>query len=348
MATIEDFLHDFPDRGFRTLLSDPKNLAELVDAVAPEIASGFDFSQAELLPREFLMEDWRKREGDLLFRIPFRWEQTGRTVFVCILVEHQSTADPRMPLRILVYIVLYWEREWREWEQNHAEGEPLRLSPVLPIVFHTGSRAWSTNRSIAEIIDGPDELKQMAPQTPLLFWDLAERTIEELLEETHDWLRSLAVVRAESGDEQVFRDVLEAVIKKTEHMADEDRVRWQDLMRFLLSWAFRRRPEGEHEEIRDLASRTHENRKRKREVEKMAQTLTDTWDDILVRRLKEGREEERLSSLRSTLIDLLQERFDDKVPAELIDRVNSCEDVDTLRSCIRQMIHIDSPDELSL
>jgi hypothetical protein len=43
-----------------------------------------------------------------------------------------------MPLRSLLYAVLYWEQEWRRWEASHPRGEPLRLTPVLPIVFHTG------------------------------------------------------------------------------------------------------------------------------------------------------------------------------------------------------------------
>jgi hypothetical protein len=32
-------------------------------------------------------------------------------VLVCVLVEHRSGPDARMPLRALVYAVLYWERE---------------------------------------------------------------------------------------------------------------------------------------------------------------------------------------------------------------------------------------------
>ena len=31
----------------------------------------------------------------------------------------QSSPDPRMPLRLLVYSALYWEREWKAWEQEH-------------------------------------------------------------------------------------------------------------------------------------------------------------------------------------------------------------------------------------
>jgi hypothetical protein len=81
---------------------------------------------------------WRRRESDLLFRIPFRTESDQPPALVCVLLEHQSAPDPQMPLRMLLYAVLYWEREWKAWQTEHPAGTPLRLSPVLPIVFHTG------------------------------------------------------------------------------------------------------------------------------------------------------------------------------------------------------------------
>jgi hypothetical protein len=43
------------------------------------------------------MEDWGNRESDLLFRIPFRSPAAETPVLVCILLEHQSAPDPRMP-----------------------------------------------------------------------------------------------------------------------------------------------------------------------------------------------------------------------------------------------------------
>lgn len=80
-AIDEDFFHNFPDRAFRKLLSDPRNLAEVVASAAPEIAPQFDFTRVETVPREFLMEDWREKESDLLFRVPFHDDEpaSGRT-----------------------------------------------------------------------------------------------------------------------------------------------------------------------------------------------------------------------------------------------------------------------------
>jgi len=107
----EGSLHDFPDRAIRDALAQPANLRDLLQAVVPQLAPGFDCDRATLLPREYLLDDWRCREADLLFRVPYHTAAGDQPALVCVLIEHQSRPDPAMPLRLLLYAVLYWERE---------------------------------------------------------------------------------------------------------------------------------------------------------------------------------------------------------------------------------------------
>src|SRR5205814_1640220 len=104
--------------------------------------------------------------------------------------------------RLLIYAVLYWEREWRAWEQSHAPGEPLRLTPILlPIVFHTGAEPWTEHRTLADLVGGPEAFRPFVPQWQPLFWDLAIQPAEALLTRDEIWLQALAVVRAERADQ---------------------------------------------------------------------------------------------------------------------------------------------------
>jgi hypothetical protein len=102
------------------------------------------------------MDDWRSRECDLLIEIPYRTDAGERLALVCVLVEHQSAPDPRMPLRLLVYAVLYWERQWRTWEESSPPRQPLRLTPVLPLVLYTGHRPWHPGRTLADLLAEPE------------------------------------------------------------------------------------------------------------------------------------------------------------------------------------------------
>jgi hypothetical protein len=82
-------LHDFPDRAFHQLLQDPGNLRNLLAALLPDLVDRFDFAQLEVVPPAFLTADWRRRESDLLFRLPFRPQATGEAlppVLICLLL----------------------------------------------------------------------------------------------------------------------------------------------------------------------------------------------------------------------------------------------------------------------
>src|SRR5438067_2346855 len=112
MLTDDTRFHGFPDQAIRTLLEHPANLREQVEVSLPAIAVRLDFDRREVLHREFVLPDWRGREADLVFRIPYR-NTADRWVLLVLLLEHQSSADPVMPLRMLLTAALFWEREWK-------------------------------------------------------------------------------------------------------------------------------------------------------------------------------------------------------------------------------------------
>src|SRR4051794_6150691 len=186
--------HDFPDRVIRDALVHPANLRALVGRVAPEVAEKLDFERREVVNRSYLLDDWRRREADVLVRIPYRDAPGDLEVLVCILVEHQSGPDQAMPLRMLLYAVLFWEQEWKAWETRHDRGQPLRLTPVLPIVLHPGPSPWDTNRSLEELFGAPESARVWAPRWPALWWDLPEHEPADLLEAGEAWWQTLAVV----------------------------------------------------------------------------------------------------------------------------------------------------------
>jgi predicted transposase YdaD len=341
-------LHDFPDRAIRRLLENPGNLRDLIAAVVPDLVDRFDFDRLEILPRAFLLDDWRRRESDMLFRLPFRDDEAAPPVLVCLLIEHQSEADPVMPLRVLIYAMLYWQEEWRAWEAVRPRREALRLSPILPVVFHTGSGTWQTNRELVELIVGPEALRAFAPRWQPLFWDLADRTPEELLQAAGEWLAALAVVRAEREDEDSFREVFAAVLRRLEALSDPERMRWHDLLWFILSWALRRRPGRERGELLATARDSQSEVAHREEVEKMSETIEQTWEqELLARGAAQGKVEGQLIACKENLRVLLEERFG-ALPPEVAERIEGTADLDRLRSAVRQVVHLAALSELDL
>jgi hypothetical protein len=331
-------------------------------AVLPDLVERFDFSRVEEVGREFLLEDWRRRESDLLFRLPLRASVEGEEswALVCLLIEHQSEPDPDMPLRVLLYAVLFWESEWRAWEVNHPEGVSLRLTPVIPIIFHTGSRLWRTHRELIDLIDGPEEVRAFAPRWQPLFWELAERTPEELVQAAGEWLAALAVVRAERADPEVFREVFAAVLRRLEGLSESERMRWHDLLWFVLSWALRRRPGDEREGLLETARSSQMELKHREEVAELTETVVETWEQELLARGRaegeargraegeaRGRAEGEAQGLRESVQLLLEARFG-PLPQALATQIGAMEDAERLRRVVRQVVHLNSLDELAL
>jgi hypothetical protein len=305
--------------------------------------------------RTFLLDDWRRRESDLLFRLPFQpasADEATLPALVCVLIEHQSEPDPWMPLRILVYAALFWEREWKTSEAQPSREKRPRLSPVIPIVFHTGPRLWQTHRELADLIGGPEELQAFVPRWQPLFWDLAERNPQELLETAGELLAALAVVRAEREDAATFRTVFVAVLRRLEALSQQEPVRWQELLWFVLSWGLLRRPGEEREALMAEAQSSQTDVVRQEEVRRMSETITRTWEQEMLARGEargeaRGREQGQLETAREILRLQLEDRFG-LLPADLVQRIERTDDLERLRAALRQVVHITALSELEI
>ena len=353
-------LHDFPDRALRAALADPTNLRDLLVLALPDLAPRLDLAQAKRIEPTFTLEDWREREADLLFAIPYLGAggETPR-VLVCLMVEHQSKPDRYLPMRMLIYASLFWDQEWKEYDRRHPHGEGQAFSAVIPLVFHTGPRAWDTARTVGELFRGPEELRAFAPTWPVTFWDLSARSPEELLGEEGPFAQLLAVVRAEREDFERFREVFVGAMRRLEPMAERDTMRWHELLRLLLSWVIQRRPQEDHETLFEAASESQREQASKREVEMERATMKQTWVEWMEEKLRkdlsesirkdlsESIEKRELGNWREMLQGTLSDRFG-TLPAPLVASIAACADLDRLRAAARKAATIPSVDDFQL
>ena len=154
---------------------------------------------------------------------------------VFVLIEHQSAEDPAMPLRLLYFAVLYWERQWRAWEKVSPRQSPLRLSPVLPLVLHTGSGPWQNNRTLHDLMGEPTEFHGFVPQWGPLFWELSGQDAEALLSSGDAWQETFAVLRAQGEEAAEFERIYTKAMHQLTPLATQDHLRCYDLMRIILS-----------------------------------------------------------------------------------------------------------------
>jgi hypothetical protein len=301
----------------------------------PQLAAGFDCTRAHLLQRDFDLEDWRGREADLPFEIPYRVGDAERWALVLVLLEHQSDTDSLMPLRLLLTAVLYWEKQWAQWKNRPTPRPPLRLRPVLPLVIYTADRPWGSTRTLAELLDEPTGFHTFAPVWQPLFWNLADLDSQALLASGEAWLQALAVLRVEGAEAVEFAAIYREAVACLRNLQDRDEVRWYDLMRIVLTWAAWRRPAQEWPSLHAVVTASAEL-KRKVEIEAMTHKLGPTIADNAI-----------LGSKREDLRLLLVDRFGE-LPEEVGQRISVCMDAGRLQQAIRQVNRMQSLADLSL
>jgi predicted transposase YdaD len=180
----EEPLDDFDERLattphdalFRRTFSNVSHAEGELRAVLPrELTEAVDFGSLRVIPRSVVDHALRERESDILYSIRIG----AREALLYVLCEHQSSADARMPLRLLGYLV-------RIWEQHAAHHPSAPLPPILPLVLHHDRTPWAAATSLGELLDLDEPLRRaLAPFIPdftFLLDDLAKLQPSELRE----------------------------------------------------------------------------------------------------------------------------------------------------------------------
>jgi hypothetical protein len=180
------------DSLYHRLFSHPVMVEQFVrDFVPAALALGLDFSRMERVNAKFHGRGGRRREGDVIWRIPTEY---GGDVYLYLMLEFQSQIDWWMPVRIQVYAGLLWQQIIDEMRLKPGD----RLPPVLPVVLYNGDKAWNAPT-------GTTELVALPPASPLWHWQpdiryhlVDERALPGSELERHDSLVAL-LFRLEAG-----------------------------------------------------------------------------------------------------------------------------------------------------
>ncbi|WP_224243797.1 Rpn family recombination-promoting nuclease/putative transposase [Hyalangium gracile] len=163
----------------RFTFGQPERAAAELRAILPaEVASQVDWSSLRRESGSVVDPELRESQSDLLFSARLHG---GQPLLLYLLLEHQSSVDRWMALRMLRYVV----RQLEHWRQEHPESEVLPL--VIPLVMYHGPEgAWTAPRRVEELFPLPREGPQaehwraLAPRFEYLVDDLTREREEAL------------------------------------------------------------------------------------------------------------------------------------------------------------------------
>ena len=118
-------------------------------SVAKEQLKAMDLDTMRLESSDFLHDNLRRSQADVLYSL----ETTQGLGYIYTLVEHQSSPDPQMPLRILEYQV--------QIMQKHLKKGHATLPLVFPMVVYAGKKTpYPEKTDLYEMFENPELAKK--------------------------------------------------------------------------------------------------------------------------------------------------------------------------------------------
>jgi hypothetical protein len=162
----------------------------------------------QLVDKSFVSDELLKREADVLYRV----EKKGRPAYIYILLEFQSTPDKAMPVRMLNYIMMFYDMLYR----NSRRG---KLPAVLPLLFYSGDKEWRVPFRVENLIHDylPDRYIPHFEYYPIIMKNYSDETLFEI-----NNLISAIMVMSKSSDGWKLQEKIKRVgsCLRREHVDD--------------------------------------------------------------------------------------------------------------------------------
>ena len=281
-----------------------------------------DFGTLKKLSTDYVTAGLEERIGDVVWEIRRTPDQP---IYLLLLIEFQSRCDSLMPLRMLSYVALFYQRLVKE--------RPLRsgdmLPPVLPVLFYSGEEPYTPSLEMLDLIAAvPPGLEACQPS-------MRYHLIDELRCPCSAFVGAqnavAAFLRLEQSDPRTIRElVLE------ERALDWLEQESPDLLCDLLDWLSlvllpRRQPQTPIPKFETLD-----------ELETYMEKDMETWSEMLTAK---GETEGRLKEARQAIVLVLNTRFG-STPPEIPTKLALINDLPRLHEILEEGLKIQSVDDL--
>ena len=313
----------FQDRSLRWLLQNIEFVRGLVEIVDSPLAGQIDFGQMEQVVGNAITDDLQGWVSDLVFRAPYRSVSGADEVRICILIEHQSTVDAKMVLRVDTYRNQIWNAQNREWATNNVPANQQWLYPVVPIVLYTGEQSWNAPLTLDALMNVPDELSRFVPKYEILLLDVKRTALTTLTQTDHPFGWLMTVLQKEHANEDELKCALINAISHLNTLGEGQRQQWEMAISYLLLLILHRRPDEQHDGLKTVVDEQIPAELR-REVTEMVYSRAH-------RLLDEGRAEGERKGIIESIFAFLGTRFHPDAVQVLKPAIEGIDDLQRLK-----------------
>ena len=147
------------DSGYKRLFMNKTIFRQLIETfVEEEWVPRLDFERAERLDKSFVSEHYKETEADIIYKVPLR--NSEQVIYLCLLIEFQSTVYRFMVLRSLQYKCDFY----MDFVLSHKQVRGLKLPAMFPLILYNGDDKWSAPDNIEALIENAVDLGEYGLQ----------------------------------------------------------------------------------------------------------------------------------------------------------------------------------------
>ncbi len=139
------------DKLFKEVFSNPEVTIDLFKHhLPPEIFKKIDTKNLQLTNKSFITEEYSDKHSDLVYKTKIN----GANGYIYTVLEHQSTNDKHMGIRLLEYNVQLMRQHMKE---NKTTKAPI----ILNILIYAGKKSYTGPHNMLEIFEKPELAKEL-------------------------------------------------------------------------------------------------------------------------------------------------------------------------------------------
>ncbi|MBN1648187.1 MAG: Rpn family recombination-promoting nuclease/putative transposase [Spirochaetales bacterium] len=309
-------IRQISDRAYKYIFRNPDIFRQLLHYFVDEdFARNIKVDQLEPVDKEFISEEFIRRESDIVYKIRY----PGKEVFVFVLLEFQSSRQRRFPVRMLNYISQFYD--------IYSRDNPGKTLPnVFPLLLYSGKETWDIPSSVQKQIakDIPENYIPKMDYYPVIIRDIPEQRLLEM----HSTVSAMMYLE-QSGSKDEF---IEHVGKLTDILVNENIINKKQFGK----WAnMLFRPENELDVTDDDTLYL---------IKGEYPMLVEMGQLFKAEGRTEGKAEGILEEKQQILILLLKSKFN--MTIELTEFIMSIENPILLDHALEKMLTAESPDEI--
>ena len=344
---VRQIVRNFPENGLKQVLTTAGNVRDLLALAKAEVLPRLDFAAMQVDPTTYVTAEYRNVTSDLLLTLPLLPARKGgrrRRLMLSILIELQMQPDRIMLLRVLEYLVQIWKHQVKQHGDQHKSLASVKLTPILPVVLHTGSYSWDRMGTLLDLMDDAEMFRAFTPAFAPLFVSLPDKDETELETDGGFLGQVLALIRARPASRTAFAERLDRTVTRVQELPDAERLRRRELLCYVEGVVYHWRGENEHPLLReriDAALKDDEDRLEMAMVRKtMAQAEAERYTRAATLTAT-------LAERKRTLVNQLKLRFA-PLPSEIEQTVESTQDADQLAQWLDRFATADDLDSIGI